>query len=291
MVAVTLLWSMAGVVTRHLEAARAFEVTFWRSAFNALALAAALAALRGPRLWRDLWRAPWPLWVSGLCWSVMFTAFMVAITLTMVANVLVTLAVAPLLTALLARLLLGHRLPARTWLAIAAAGAGMGWMFHEGASAHSGALLGMGVAFAVPLAAALNWTVLQHVSRAERAGGARTDMLPAVLVGAVISALLTLPAATPLRASPHDLGLLALLGVVQLAIPCLLAMRVARVLPAPEVALLALLEVVFGVLWAWLGAGEAPSTATLAGGTVVLVALGLNEWFAMRRRAQQPVAA
>ena len=290
MVAVTLLWSMAGVVTRHLEAARAFEVTFWRSAFNALALAAALTALRGPRLWRDLWRAPWPLWVSGLCWSVMFTAFMVAITLTMVANVLVTLAVAPLLTALLARLLLGHRLPARTWLAIAAAGAGMGWMFHEGASAHSGALLGMGVAFAVPLAAALNWTVLQHVSRAERAG-ARTDMLPAVLVGAVISALLTLPAATPLRASPHDLGLLALLGVVQLAIPCLLAMRVARVLPAPEVALLALLEVVFGVLWAWLGAGEAPSTATLAGGTVVLAALGLNEWFAMRRRAQQPAAA
>jgi drug/metabolite transporter (DMT)-like permease len=291
MVAVTLLWSMAGVVTRHLEAARAFEVTFWRSAFNALALAAALTALRGPRLWRDLWRAPWPLWVSGLCWSVMFTAFMVAITLTMVANVLVTLAVAPLLTALLARLLLGHRLPARTWFAIAAAGAGMGWMFHEGASAHSGALLGMGVAFAVPLAAALNWTVLQHVSRAERAGGARTDMLPAVLVGAVISALLTLPAATPLRASPHDLGLLALLGVVQLAIPCLLAMRVARVLPAPEVALLALLEVVFGVLWAWLGAGEAPSTATLAGGTVVLAALGLNEWFAMRRRAQQPAAA
>ena len=290
MVAVTLLWSMAGVVTRHLEAARAFEVTFWRSAFNALALAGALTALRGPRLWRDLWRAPWPLWVSGLCWSVMFTAFMVAITLTMVANVLVTLAVAPLLTALLARLLLGHRLPARTWLAIAAAGAGMGWMFHEGASAHSGALLGMGVAFAVPLAAALNWTVLQHVSRAEHAG-ARIDMLPAVLVGAVISALLTLPAATPLRASPHDLGLLALLGVVQLAIPCLLAMRVARVLPAPEVALLALLEVVFGVLWAWLGAGEAPSTATLAGGTVVLAALGLNEWFAMRRRAQQPAAA
>ena len=290
MVAVTLLWSMAGVVTRHLEAARAFEVTFWRSAFNALALAAALTALRGPGLWRDLWRAPWPLWVSGLCWSVMFTAFMVAITLTMVANVLVTLAVAPLLTALLARLLLGHRLPARTWFAIVAAGAGMGWMFHEGASAHSGALLGMGVAFAVPLAAALNWTVLQHVSRAEHAG-ARIDMLPAVLVGAVISALLTLPAAIPLRASPHDLGLLALLGVVQLAIPCLLAMRVARVLPAPEVALLALLEVVFGVLWAWLGAGEAPSTATLAGGTVVLAALGLNEWFAMRRRAQQPAAA
>jgi hypothetical protein len=38
MVLVTLLWSIAGVVTRHLDAARSFEVTFWRSLFNALAL-------------------------------------------------------------------------------------------------------------------------------------------------------------------------------------------------------------------------------------------------------------
>ena len=50
MILVTLLWSMAGVVSRHLEGARSFEVTFWRSAFNALALAVALTALRGPRL-------------------------------------------------------------------------------------------------------------------------------------------------------------------------------------------------------------------------------------------------
>ena len=54
MVLITLMWSTAGVVTRHLEGARSFEVTFWRSAFNALALVIALLALRGPRLWRDI---------------------------------------------------------------------------------------------------------------------------------------------------------------------------------------------------------------------------------------------
>ena len=52
MVLVTLLWSSAGVVSRHLEAARGFEVTFWRSAFNALALLVALPLLRGAGLWR-----------------------------------------------------------------------------------------------------------------------------------------------------------------------------------------------------------------------------------------------
>jgi drug/metabolite transporter (DMT)-like permease len=81
----------------------------------------------------------------------------------------------------------------------------------------------------------------------------------------------------------HDLGLLALLGVVQLAIPCLLSVAVARVLPAPELALLALLEVIFGVAWAWLGAGEAPSAAVLAGGALVLAGLGLNEALGLRR--------
>ena len=88
----------------------------------------------------------------------------------------------------------------------------------------------------------------------------------------------------PLQASMHDLGLLALLGVVQLAIPCLLLVRLSRVLSAPEIALLGLLEVVFGVTWTWLWAGEQPSTATLSGGALVLGALVTNELLALRSR-------
>ena len=87
-----------------------------------------------------------------------------------------------------------------------------------------------------------------------------------------------------LRASGHDLALLGLLGVVQLAIPCLLAVWLARVLPGPEIALLALLEVIFGVAWAWLGAGEAPGSAALTGGTLVIAALVGNELLALRTR-------
>ena len=72
--------------------------------------------------------------------------------------------------------------------------------------------------------------------------------------------------------------------MVQLAIPCLLVVWLTRVLPGPEIALLALLEVVFGVAWAWLGAGEAPGSAALAGGTLVLGALIGNELLALRTR-------
>ena len=284
MVLVTLLWSIAGVVTRHLDAAKSFEVTFWRSFFNAIALAIALTAMRGPKLWKSLPDWPRTVWVSGLCWAVMFTAFMLAITLTTVANVLVTMALGPLVTALFALIFLGHRPPSRTWLAIVIAGSGIAWMF--GREAQAGvSLTGTLVALAVPIAAAVNWTILQHIHQHPRNGEQPVqDMLPAVWIGAVLSSAMTLPLAWPMQSSTHDLALLALLGSVQLAIPCLLAVRLARELPAPEISLLALLEVVFGVAWAWLGAGEQPSTNTLVGGGLVLAALVSNEMLAMRNR-------
>ena len=285
MVCVTLMWSIAGIVTRHLDSARGFEVTFWRSLFNALALVLLLGAIQGPvRLWRSLRGGGRALWISGLCWCVMYTAFMVAITLTTVANVLVTMALAPLLTALASRFALGHRLAARTWGAIVVAGAGIGWMYGaELGGSEPRHLLGTAVALCVPIAAAINWTLLQHLYRSP-GGATAPDMLAPVLLGALLSAALTLPLSLPLQASAHDLGLLALLGVVQLAIPCLLAVRIARVLSAPEVSLLGLLEVVFGVLWVWLGTDEAPSAAVLGGGLLVLGALAANEALALRRR-------
>lgn len=282
MILVTLLWSTAGVVSRHLEVARGFEVTFWRSAFNALSLVLALSWMRGGAFWRQLPRTPRAVWISGLCWSVMFTAFMMAITMTTVANVLVTMALGPLLTALFSRLFLHHRLPLRTWVAIVLGSAGIAWMFGHEMQGSAASLAGMGVALAVPLAAATNWTLLQRIAHGD-ASKEKPDMLPAVLIGAVLSALMTLPMAWPFEATAHDLTLLAGLGLTQLAIPCLLVVRLTRVLPAPEVALLGLLEVIFGVLWAWWGAGEVPSSSALWGGAMVLAALVGNEWLGWRR--------
>lgn len=272
MVLCALLWSTAGVVTRHLESARSFEVTFWRSFFTVLSLLVLLPMLRGRAVFTQIARGGKMLWLSGLCWSVMFTAYMVALTLTTVANVLVTLALGPLFTALVARIFTHHRLPARTWWAIALAGLGIVWMY--GAQADlSAQLVGTLVALLVPIAAACNWNVVQH----SQAHGQKIDLLPAVLVGAVISCLATLPLAWPLAATVHDVSLLAFLGLVQLALPCVLSVWCASVLKAPEMALLAMLEVIFGTLLAWVGADEVPGNSVLYGGALVIGALVLNE--------------
>ena len=279
MVAVTLMWSTAGVITRQLEQARSFEVTFWRSFFTLASLLVILPLFQGREVFGKIRHGGPALWISGLCWGVMFTAFMLALTLTSVASVLVTLAVGPLLTALLARVFIGHRIAPRTWLAIVAAGAGIAYMY--GTQLGEGQLAGTLVALCVPVASAVNWTVTQR----SHARGHNVDLVPSVLVGALLSCVATLPLAMPLQASALDVGLLAMLGLVQLAIPCTLSVFCARVLEAPEMALLGLLEVIFGILLAWLGAGEAPSQAVLAGGALVIGALVVNELVGWRQKA------
>lgn len=278
MVIVTLLWSTAGVVARHLEEAKAFEITFWRSFFTLITLAVFLPLWQGWVVWSRMRAAGAVLWWSGLCWAVMFTAFMVALTLTTVANVLVTLAAGPLLTALVSRVFTGHQLARRTWGAIVVAGVGIAWMFASQLA--SGGIAGTLVAFCVPVAGAVNWTLVQR----NRQQGQQIDMVPAVLVGAFISALFALPFAWPVAASSHDLYLLAGLGAFQLAVPCALSVICAKVLSAPEVSLLALLEVLFGTLLAWAGADEAPGRHVLAGGSLVVGALLVNELLGWRER-------
>jgi drug/metabolite transporter (DMT)-like permease len=178
------------------------------------------------------------------------------------------MSVSPLLTALLAWLFLKDPLPLRTWIAAGAAAIGIAWMFSTSVEkAHVGGML---VALVIPVAAAINVVTL-------RAAAAKLDLVPAVMLGGALSCLVVLPLGLPFQASGRDIALLAFLGFFQLGLPCMLLVIASRTLLAPEIALLGLLEVVLGPLWAWLGAGEVPAGATLLGGLVVLGALAANE--------------
>lgn len=263
MVVAPVLWSTAGVVTRHIERAQPTEQVFWRSLFAFLFVAAVLLLRR-----KNPWNIGWPGLVSGAMWAIMFTAFLFALSLTTTANTLVMMSVSPLLTALLAWLFLKDPLPLRTWIAAGAAAIGIAWMFST--SVEKAHVAGMLVALVIPVAAAVNVVTL-------RAAAAKLDLVPAVMLGGALSCLVVLPLALPFQASGRDVALLAFLGFFQLGLPCMLLVIASRTLLAPEIALLGLLEVVLGPLWAWLGAGEVPAGATLLGGLVVLGALAANE--------------
>lgn len=280
MIGCALMWSTAGVVTRRLESAAGFELTFWRSLACIVFVIGYLIVTRRGGWFAAITDGGWPVVVSGLMWAVMFTCFMVALTMTTVAKTLILSALAPLLTALLAWIVLAERIPPRTWAAIGVALGGIVWMVRDGLGATEGSndLLGMLIAAGIPLASAIN---LVNMKRQQ----ARVDLVPAVLIGGAVSALVTFPFMFPVRATVGDVALLSLLGVFQLAVPCIMLIGAARHLTPQTVALLSLLEVVFGPLWAWLGAGERPATSTLWGGGLILAALLANGLLAPRRPA------
>ena len=273
MVVAPVLWSTAGVVTRHIERAQPTEQVFWRSLFAFCFVLVTLLALHRRNAWKIMSGVGWPGLVSGAMWAVMFTAFLFALSLTTTANTLVMMSVSPLLTALLAWLFLKDPLPVRTWIAAGAAAIGIAWMFST--SFEKAHVAGMLVALVIPVAAAVNVVTL-------RASAAKLDLIPAVMLGGALSCLIALPLALPFQASTRDIALLAFLGFFQLGLPCMLLVVASRTLLAPEIALLGLLEVVLGPLWAWLGAGEVPAESTLLGGLVVLGALAGNELSMMR---------
>lgn len=279
MIAAPVLWSSAGVVTRHIERAPPFEQVFWRSLF-AFGFVFVFLVLRNSHPWKAVRAAGVPGLVSGLMWAIMFTAFLFALSLTTTANALVVMSVSPLLTAVLAKLVLRDPVPLRTLLAAGVAAVGIAWMFSADLSAH---YAGMAIAFLIPVASAINVVVL-------RASAARLDLVPAVMLGGGLSCLLALPFALPFAGSGRDIALLAFLGITQLGLPCMLLVLASRALLAPEIALLGLLEVVLGPLWSWLGVGEEPGRSTVIGGAIVLGALAANELAALRTNGASKVS-
>jgi len=280
MVACSLLWSTAGLLARAASVANGWESSFWRSLFLCAVIGVLLLAQHRADALRKLAAMGWPGVVSSLAWAAMFTCFMLALSLTTVANALILQGLMPFCTALAGWFVLRERVAVRTWVAITAASSGIAVMFHDALG--SGNVAGSLIALVVPVAAAINTVAV-------KLGRGRVDLVPALLVGGALAALLALPLAAPFTASGRDLALFGAMAVFQLALPCVLLVRV--VLPrlsAAEIGLLSLLEVVLGPLWVWLAYGEHPGPVALGGGGIVLAALAVNEGIAL---AQEKRAA
>jgi drug/metabolite transporter (DMT)-like permease len=258
------LWSMAGVFVRNLDAATGWELVFLRSAACVVATLIFGAILYRRDLPKRLMSIGWIGVLSGVLWAVQFTCFMLALGYTSVASTTIIFSLAPLVATVLAWLILRERVALRTWIIVSVAVAGVVIIFWSDLGA--GGWIGNLIALAIPLAAGANWVLL-------RALHAEVDLVMAVLVGGIIATLVSLPLALPLQATAFDIGMLAFLGAFQLALPCVLAVIAARHLSPTEMGLFGLLEVVLGPLWAWLGASEQPAAGTLTGGGIVLGAL------------------
>ncbi|MDH3598264.1 MAG: DMT family transporter [Candidatus Tectomicrobia bacterium] len=275
-------WSIGGIVVRLIMEANAWQIVFYRSLSLAMTLALVVLIRYQGNFWNALRSAGVIAAVAGGCLSVSFVCWIFALMYTTVANALFLLTTQTFLTALLAFALLGERVPRITWLTMSLATIGVGVMLSEGLALGtlSGNLFALGAAFGLS-----GFTVALRK-------GKEVDMFPATWWAGIFS---TVFAACMLQANGlafsvgvWDLGMCTILGVVQIGCGLIAFTAGSYYLPAAELALLALTEVILGPIWVWLGVGEVPSAWTLVGGMIMLVAVIWRALYEVRRQSSRP---
>lgn len=258
-----LLWSSAGLFVRALPL-DLWTMQTWRAVFGALSLLALVVARHGwrtPRAFTGLGRAGWaavPLSaVSMLC-------YVAALKLTTVANVMVMYATVPFAAAAIAWLWIGEQPAPRTLAASLLALLGIVVM--AGGALRPSDVAGM----ALSLLMTLTFAVLLVMARRHRA----LAVAPVNALGAALCAAACWPAAASGLPDAAHLALLALFGITTTGLAYLLFLTGGRLVPSAEAGLIGLLDVVLGPLWVWLAFREAPGTPAIAGGALVLGAVG-----------------
>jgi drug/metabolite transporter (DMT)-like permease len=254
-------WSSAGVLQRQLTLDTTTQV-FGRAVFAGVALLAYVAVVERGRVVQAFRSVGLAGVAVALCVATASGGFISALNHTSVARVLFILAVSPVLAALLAWLTLGEPVSRRTVLAMALALVGVALML---GAPGEGSLAGDGLAFVVALA----FAVMLVITRWRH----DVSMAPATCLSQAILVVALLPFAGPGDIGGDDAAWLAALGIGQIGLGFALLTVGARLIPAAQVGLITLLEVVLGPLWVWLALDERPGTLTLVGGGIVIAAI------------------
>jgi drug/metabolite transporter (DMT)-like permease len=272
------LWSTVGLGIRLIEDAVVWQILLYRSISLSAFLYIVIRLRSGESPFAQVRRVGRPAVVAGLSLVAAYAGGIYSIQNTSVANALLLFATAPFMAAVLGWIVLRERVRGATWLAIAVAIGGIAIMVADksGSVALKGSLAALGSAFGfASFTVALRWG---------RAG----EMLPSVFLSGLFAIVITLgiclSSDLSLVLSPRDGGIAMGMGVFQVGAGLILYTLGSRSLPAAELALLSLAEVLLGPLWVWLLLGETATLNTLVGGAVLLAAIAGNALSGMRRK-------
>jgi len=272
------LWSTVGLGIRFIGDADVWQILLYRSISLSVFLFVVLYWRSGENPFRQARQAGLPAAFGGLALVAAYSGGIYAIQSTSVANAMLLFAAAPFFTAVLGWLILKEPVRRSTWVAILIAILGISVMFADLPSAGAlwGNLAGLGSAlgFAV-FTVALRW-------------GKSRQMLPSVFLSGLFAIIITGTICTatglPLVLSGNDMAIAVGMGVFQVGAGLVLYTLGSRTVPAAELTLLSMAEVLLGPFWVWLVLGEAASMNTLVGGIVLLCAIMGNALSGAKRK-------
>jgi len=272
------LWSTVGLGIRLIEEATVWQILLYRSFSLSGFLFVVILLRTGENPFHKVRQAGLPAVIGGLALFGAYSGGIYAIQSTSVANAMLLFASAPFMTAILSWLVLRERVRAATWIAIVVALVGIAVMVTDktGESALAGNLAALASAFGFAVfTIALRW-------------GKSNEMLPAVFLSGIFAIIITssicLLAGLPLVLTPNDMGIAFCMGVFQVGAGLVLYTIGSKTVPATELTLLSLAEVLLGPFWVWLFLGEIITTFTLIGGCILLLAIVGNALSGIRRK-------
>jgi drug/metabolite transporter (DMT)-like permease len=272
------LWSTAGLFIRMLDL-DIWTILGWRSAFGGAALA--LIALAGVSARRRVASTGTPprfgrMWFVAVFLSALsMLAYIAALKLTTVANVLAIYATVPFVAAGLALVWLGERVGRRVLTASAVAFVGV--LVVAGFALTPDDVAGNALAFLMTVC----FAALVVMSRRHPGMG----MAEISAYASLACVAICWPLMSPTIPGAFELLILAGFGITSTALAYLLFLVGGRYIPSGEAGLIALLDVVLGPLWVWLAFGEDPGSATMLGGGLILAAVSWYMWSSFRDRA------
>ncbi|RLA13747.1 MAG: hypothetical protein DRQ59_04680 [Gammaproteobacteria bacterium] len=282
MVAGSVAISFGGLVQRNIEVADSWQINVYRSLGMLIATGIIIVARHRGNLFDTLTGIGRLGILGGVLLSIAGIAFVQALTHTTVANALFILGSIPFFAALFARLILGERLRRTTLITMIAAAMGLGIMVAKGVS------VGSGFGNLMALITAVSFASYAIIVRYKR----QVEMIPVILLSSAIIIVISLLATKGDIAIPlNDILLCLFWGGFLSGFVNWMFIIASRHLATAEVTLIMLLEFALGPIWVWWFIGETPTTWTIFGGSLIIVAVALRSIFELinkPKREQTP---
>lgn len=205
--------------------------------------------------------------------SITNITFVVSIQNTNVANTLVMIAMAPMLSAILGAIFLKEIPDQKTWAAIAVTFLAAVYIFYN--SLQLGNVYGDILGFITGLGLAINAVTIRSAKK--------KNLLPAAVVGKLCVAIFAMFFIETYALVDRDLFIVPLMSIMCVAIPFVLVTIAPRFIPAEEVNLFFLLETIIGPFWVWMVIKEQPSIETIQGGLVIILTIAIHSFLKLRK--------
>ena len=218
---------------------------------------------------------------AGILYVIRFSicniTFIISIQNTNVANTLIMVAMAPMLSAILAAVFLKEPTNRETWIAIFITFFSVTFIFYD--SIQLGNILGDVFGFITALGLAINANLARYAKN--------VDLVPSAVIGKLVVAIFAFFFVENFELLGKDRIIIPLMCVMCVAIPFVLVTIAPRFISAPEVNLFFLLEVILGPIWVWVIIKEQPSIQTIIGGVVIIITIGIHSFLALKKNTNQ----